>query len=167
MHTIVLLTVTMSMALATKTVVTPHGKLIRSAEKAPNKQDTHAEGEPMRDVLEEFDNNNDLDVESSASVEEPSTVVSDTNGDVNDNTKEDQDSTEDVQDSQTISNTQHSDSDTQPSPYELLINETLSNSSTNETDDPVEEADPNEPLDNATLERVKEQTMVDDEDRST
>jgi len=170
MHKLVQLAVTISVASASQVFVTSEGKLIRSESKVgdgDNKEGTLPLKE-FKHSLQEHGSNEDDDDHGSAFDEE--------HRDVSKVDEEDQDGNDDAQDSENGDNTNDEDDDDMTQrddevDTDLDSTKNAQNSENDDApeleDDPVEELSPDLPLDNATLQKLQEETALDDADDST
>jgi len=170
MHKLVQLAVTISVASASQDFVASDGKIIRSESNVgdgDNKEGTLSLKE-FKHSLQDHGSNEDDDDHGFAFDEE--------HRDVSKVAEEDQDGNDDAQDSENGDNTndEHDDDMTQRDDEVDTDLDSTKNAQNSENDDapeleddPVEELSPDLPLDNATLQKLQEETALDDADDST
>jgi len=170
MHKLVQLAVTISVASASQDFVASDGKIIRSESNVgdgDNKEGTLSLKE-FKHSLQDHGSNEDDDDHGFAFDEE--------HRDVSKVAEEDQDGNDDAQDSENGDNTNDEDDDDMTQrddevDTDLDSTKNAQNSENDDApeleDDPVEELSPDLPLDNATLQKLQEETALDDADDST
>jgi len=170
MHKLVQLTVTISVASASQASITSEGKIIRSEGKVGdgNNRDGSLSLKEFEHPFQELGSNEDDNRHGSTLDEE--------HRDLSKVAQEDHDGNDDAQDSENGDNTNdEDDDDMKQRDYEvdadLDSTERAQISENDDTpeleDDPVKEPSRDLPVDNATLQKLQEETALDDSDDST